>query len=384
MCFSQYVTTDLRIPCDLEGLNVENGITSAVLHTGMLAECGGNVRRNPKVSSKRVAAVVTSPNQKRPRRSCNTAAAVELQRHRAECTLGQLQYSLKHLATSQREMAIQKLPPRVKQALLAYMERVQAEPCQDRTCPRAAHSTILRTAKKPSIARESRAARRVAMPADCRVRCRTTLYGRGYQACMNMKGLRFYTRQQADCRAAAQHQTVLERLHQMLTAAITADPEAWYCPESLTQMCRAVLQACGTSEATLGLGVFVHMKASEWLGQRCSITSQVLPLAEALALHSRLLLARRSSWEALRVECVRLLQDKRRLSTVEAEAAVDAARRAAASAGLARVVHSVERALAAVERRAAQAARVVLQQQRMATLRRTKVGRPRMRQPAQC
>jgi len=178
-----------------------------------------------------------------------------------------------------------------------------------------------------------------------------------YLAHAHTKGLRFYTRKQADPEVALAHQAILLRLRHALTAASASDPSVWIRPEELRELCEAALRASGTSEAALGLSIFVHLRAARWLGPRSAVVSPVLPLAEALATHARLLRARRASWEALRAEWVPLLARRGGISLNAAEAAADEARRRAAGRGLERAVQGAEQELDRVQDRAARVAR---------------------------
>merc|ERR1712139_336622 len=160
---------------------------------------------------------------------------------------------------------------------------------------------------------------------------------------IHVKALRLYTREQATLEAAIEHQIVLVQIKQALTTRIAGKEQLWDGHNDAFQVCQAVLQENGTSEAELGLRAWVHIRAPRWLGSRCRIGSMATDLASALAVHSRLLHAKATSWEALRAEWVHLVQIRKHVSLMEAEATVDSYRHATLRENLTRALLGVER-----------------------------------------
>merc|ERR1712061_149447 len=165
-----------------------------------------------------------------------------------------------------------------------------------------------------------------------------------YVARMHMKALRFYTTGQVEIKKALEHQAILLHMRNVLAQARVSEPEVWEDSGRICCMCTAIMKEYGTSEKEMGLSVFVHMRAVQWLGSRCSIISPVMSLTEAVALHSRLLRARRTSWEALRAEWIRILCQKKRFSTGTAEAMVEKIRQNGLKERFTQTVRKVERA----------------------------------------
>merc|ERR1712226_438764 len=92
------------------------------------------------------------------------------------------------------------------------------------------------------------------------------------------------------------------------------------------------------------------MRADEWISRRATITSPVMPLQDAVAAHSRLLTARRTSWDKLRAEWVHLMQQTQharlqRLSKAQAEAVAEHARLELLQHRLKQAVKAAERAI---------------------------------------
>lgn len=178
---------------------------------------------------------------------------------------------------------------------------------------------------------------------------------RKYKAHIDMKALRIYTRAYPKKELAIQSQAALVRLRNALVAASALDPEVWDRPEDVCRMFRDVLHACGTSPEKLGLAVYVSLRADRWLGRRLHITMPVMPLQDALELHSRLLRARDTSWEALRKEWLGAPRLKR--LAPGAETRLEEARQQAIQRQLARAKGAAARALGEERRRAARARR---------------------------
>jgi curved DNA-binding protein CbpA len=177
--------------------------------------------------------------------------------------------------------------------------------------------------------------------------------GSHYKAYMDIKALRVYTRSHSLIEDAIDQHIALVSLRHALREASRNDPEIWDTSDGslrIYSICKDVFKAHGTSEDDLGLSAIVSLRADRWLGRGQHVTSSMMPLAEALRAHARLLNARNVSWMALRSEWVRLMLNKKRalkigLSSAEAQSRADDARQIALNQKLARVLGKVTVAL---------------------------------------
>lgn len=254
--------------------------------------------------------------------------------------LESLRSVLQAMDALQRETIIQGMVPQMRVKLLGYMEQARETGNVLRNVGFQAAAIKHHSRKaKPNTAREASAYGL------------SKVYGGSgpqrmkYQASIHVKALRLYTREQCSVQAAIEHQIVLVQLKQALDAQSIGEPEFWDDHRTVLQVCEAVLSSNETSEAELGLRAWVHIRAPRWLGPRCRISSMATPLAKALEVHARLLRARDTSWESLRVEWLHLLQFQKRFSAKEAATIVDRARRATLAENLKRALNSVERML---------------------------------------
>lgn len=258
------------------------------------------------------------------RRRCTTKARGGFHHPSAVQALVTLKETLQSMDLKSRRTAIDSLRPHVRTALLAFMERARNSISQGRA----------------TGSREG-----------TRARSSVWVVTRGgmqrFRARVYFGSLCLVTREQLDKGIAMQSQAILERVRAEVAAEAAARPELWEDDEALLQLCRHTLEASCTSEAALGLGAAVTLRATRWLGEE-RISSPVSTLCSAFCTRRRLLRARATSWEALRLEWVALLQGSDRknpCSPQQAEAIVDAARGNAVRTQLLRSVRSVERVL---------------------------------------
>lgn len=266
-------------------------------------------------------------------------AATDLQERMARlgAPLSQLRDALQCMGADQRFAALKILTPRVQTALVTFMESFQKYPTATFRRPQCNSSQL--DPKMPAAS---------VIPATPSAAVKHT-HGK-YHAHMHVKALRFYTRGHAELEVALEHQMVLVQLRQALTAAGAKSLNFWEDSAKTYQLCLDILQANNTSEQHMGLAIYTYMRAGHWLPQKCTIISPVMILADAIELHSRLLRARRTSWEHLRKEWVMLMQcphhpSAKRKSAREAERIADGARAAALKVQLSRAVLSTTRAL---------------------------------------
>merc|ERR1719203_2092604 len=173
-----------------------------------------------------------------------------------------------------------------------------------------------------------------------------------YKARLNLNSLRLWTTEQTERSVAAQHLSILKHMRDTVAAASAAAPQFWADTDVVHQTCQGVLRAHQTSERELGLSACVVLRATRWLGST-RVTSPAMSLGGALQAHARLVLARASSWEALRAEWIRVLEPgasphrrgiSRRRGSAAAQA-VDAARQHNLKHQFLRAALTAERAL---------------------------------------
>jgi len=258
---------------------------------------------------------------------------------RVDATLGRLRAVLQAMTPDQRRCSIERMALPVRAALFAFMKGARTAavgaPPREETAPAAS--------PRPSMA------------GAANVRTTRTARGVAHQAQLRIGHLRMYARAQAEPDVALKH---LAALAQVRRDVVAAGEDIWEQPARFCSIFAEALREHGTSEDTLGLGVFVYMRADEWIDRSRTITTPVMKLPHALEMHSRLLRARRTSWASLRAEwapllrCTQLAQ-KQGVSLVEAEAMAESARRGLLERQCKQAVCSVERAMARKRGRAA-------------------------------
>lgn len=207
----------------------------------------------------------------------------------ADTTLRRLQAVLTSVTRDQRRDAILQMPLDVRKALVAYMENPQK-------------TTMMTTRPDDNVHKTSTRA----FPArNIDMRTRKYTFGTRYQAQLRIKHLRMYGSAQEDIETAIKHQMAFIQLSHAIN---DASGDVWNDPDTFCKLFRAVLNQHGTSDTQIGLSVFIFMRADEWIDRSRAITSPVMPLHDALVLQSKLLHARKTSWEALRAEWIPLMQ----------------------------------------------------------------------------
>jgi len=245
--------------------------------------------------------------------------------------LRRLRDLLQHMDKPLRSRLMSSIPLRVQQALVDFMKKV----------PKQAREMLESLDHSPG-----------AMGSAC-TRLQTKSQGsssKNSKAMLDIEHLRFYTRW-TTLEAAIEQQLILAKLQDRITAASDSDESFWSKPANTRQIFDDLLAEHETSMDTFGISVYVEMRTPEWVGSRHHITSPVLPLEEAIALRSRLLHARSTSWESVREEWIPLLQSgKNSCSLAEAEERLLQARRSFLERQLPHAVKSVQRALEAQDR----------------------------------
>eukprot|EP00747_Dinoflagellata_sp_TGD_P166997 gnl/TRDRNA2_/TRDRNA2_190659_c0_seq1.p1 gnl/TRDRNA2_/TRDRNA2_190659_c0~~gnl/TRDRNA2_/TRDRNA2_190659_c0_seq1.p1 ORF type:complete len:441 (-),score=59.36 gnl/TRDRNA2_/TRDRNA2_190659_c0_seq1:102-1424(-) len=251
-----------------------------------------------------------------------------------DAALEQVRIVLQSMTRAKRLEAVSGMVPHIQKELLNFMEQRQRVP------------DVIAGTEGRSRSREPRR--------DCWIRgtgVRKLPGSKLFQAHLAVKALRLYTRGQTDIEIAIKHQMILVGLRQAMNAATAANATIWDDPAQLQGMCTTFFESHGTTASKLGLSVFVTLRAPGMIGNRFNISSPVLPLAEALAVHSRLLNARNQSWDMFRAAWVELMQrakhQKKGLSLADAEDFADGARNAFLEERLVKAVWAVQKVLTA-------------------------------------
>lgn len=244
---------------------------------------------------------------------------------------------LQSMSAAQRLASIQRVDPEAKVELLSYMTKY----------PKLAPTKTNGDRQRTYFYDRSKAS--VHTSALSNVRAITSTLGARYKAHLVIRGLRLYA-DATNYETAINQHIIFLQMRDAVFAASSDNSSIWEDPASLLRTFSRVLDDNETSEAELGLHVFVYMRAAPWLDKKTFITSPVMELREAVTLYSRLLCAQKSSWSELRTEWIALLQctrgGRKRLSKAEAEKIVDSARGNAleqqfdrAAQGLKRAIH---------------------------------------------
>lgn len=286
--------------------------------------------------------------------------------HGTLATLMQLRNALQALVPAQRKSAIMQMAPRVREELLAHMSSQQ---------------TLHEAAAATSPGGEKNVRKRGGQGNSwCRgtdIRAVRHMHKTIYQVQLRLRHLRMYTRGQVDIDTAISHQMLLVRARHAVDAV---GEEIWDEPRQFCDVFTNTLTKAGASLDELGLSVFIFMRADEWICRCATITSPVLALEDAVAAHSRLLLARRTSWAQLRTEWVFLMRQTQRarlqqLSQAQAEALADRARQGLVERQLKTAVRAIERAISCRVRQEQRTARTRAQALRRAAKEKAAVGR---------
>lgn len=277
--------------------------------------------------------------------------------HATHATFEQLRTTLHDLAPMHRRSAIAQMPLQVRTELLAYMS------CHHASAPISAPAA---TDGHKNVDNETNQGSPWSRGTD--VRTMRHIHKTSYHAQLRIQHLRMYTRSEADFDTAISHQMALIRARHAIEAA---GEEIWNHPREFHNVFMSALESSGLSPIVLGLSVFIFMRADEWISRCATITSPVMPLEDAVAAHTRLLVARQSSWVTLRTEWVLLMRQTQharhqQLSQAQAEAVAEKARRGLLHQRLKQMISAAERAIGLRCRFEKKAMKVEAQKQRRA------------------
>lgn len=272
--------------------------------------------------------------------------------HDTRPALEHVRVALQNMKPQQRQAAIHEMPAAVRNELLAYMGRYLP--------PHIANATL--DSKKHTQKRS------VAWSRGTGVRTLKYIHKLSYQPQLRIRHLRIETHAQADFDKAVSLQIVLVNVRHAIEAA---GDEIWDHPAHFCQVFDSVLESAGISRERLGLSVMIFMRAEEWVGRFATIISPVMSLPEAVTVHSRLLVARRASWQDLRTEWIRLVQQtqhaqEKQMTRAQAAAVADKARLAQLQHCMKQAIKSAERALMLQHQLQQKTLKVQLQMRRQA------------------
>lgn len=252
--------------------------------------------------------------------------------HDTHAAVEHLRVTLQDMTPLQRRAAIPDMPLHVRNELLAYMTSQHVSP----PCAAAAQDSKKSTQKRSA-----------SWSRGTDVRTLKYIHVTSYQAQLRIRHLRMYTSAQADIETAISLQMVLISIRRAIEVA---GEEVWNDPPRFCHVVAAVLESAGISQEELGLSVLIFMRADEWIGRFGVITSPVMSLEDAVAAHSRLLVARQTSWAQLRAEWVHLMQQTQhartqRMTQAQAETVAEKARQALLQHRLKQAVKAAKRAI---------------------------------------
>jgi hypothetical protein len=230
-----------------------------------------------------------------------------------------------------REKTLSRIPLRVQQALMEFIKNNPEKPVEplvntERNHQRLASGSTRLQAKANGASEKTSNAQ------------------------LDIEHLRFYTRW-TSMEVAVEQQLILARVRDRLGEASGNDATFWDTPRNIYQVFESVLAEHQMSMKEFDVSVYVEIRAPQWVANCHRITSPVLPLEDAVALRTRLLSARSTSWEHLRIEWIALLQGGRHARSLEeAEFHVYQARCCFLEQQFSHAVQSIERALDCQER----------------------------------
>jgi curved DNA-binding protein CbpA len=234
--------------------------------------------------------------------------------HIASCAMNRLHIAMQDLPATHRKAAISRMPLSLRRELLVYMSNEKASaPCSK-----------LPKVKLP-LARRVRGQDSFTRGTD--IRTLKFVHKTAYQVQLRIRHMRMYTKAQDSIDTAIQHQIALVEVRHAL---ISSGELIWDCPQKFANIITSNLRKFGTCIEDLGFSVFISMKADDYICRPATISSPVLTLTEAVAVHSRLLKARKTSWDNLRAEWIPLMYQTqrsrvRKLSLAKVETIVDTA-----------------------------------------------------------
>jgi hypothetical protein len=262
-------------------------------------------------------------------------------------TLSQLCAILQEMEPGLRYTSIEALSPRLRVSLAAFMKSRRASSNNNDVCQNRKKQTDKSTQQEHQVA---------FIVSKALHACATT-HRPTYKAHLHIKALRFYTIAHPNLEVALDRQMILMQLRQALVAANNTHSCLWEDAHATYQICMEVLNANRTSEIDMGLCSYVYLRAANLLVQTRTIISPVMPLRETLELHSRLLRARRTSWQALRAEWIDIMLSTRqplakRKTLVDAEVIADEARSEALKIQFTRLARRLAKSVEHDEKRA--------------------------------
>lgn len=252
--------------------------------------------------------------------------------HDTDTAVEHVRAALQGMTATQRRDAIVQMPNAVRNELMKYMKT---------------HKTNGPDADAAAQSRKSAQKNFEAWSRGTGIRTLQHIYKTSYQVQLRIRHLRMETKAHADFETAISVQMVLVRVRHALEAA---GEVVWSDPNEFHKVFTDVLENAGVTQEDLGLSVFIFMRAEEWIGRFATITSPVMPLKDAVAAHSRLVVARQLSWAHVRAEWVHLMLQTQQARTnhmtpTHAEAVVEKVRVTFLQHCLKRAVKSAERAI---------------------------------------
>lgn len=300
----------------------------------------------PRVSVSKRAGPKLEARQKRQRENIDSMArthtllrtakvAKDTSRRRAAVTrLAGILKSVRQVSSARLKQMLDDMKPGLKEALLTYM-------------------------KTPQVAVDESGRTSSFIPADgpfywgSSIRTTKDAKTPRYQPQLRMRYLRIETRAQRDVEVAFHHQACLVHACSAVTAA---GIDIWDDASRFCQIFEAGLREAGLPLESLGLSAHIFMRADDMFCRPAVITSPVMTLGRALAVHAQLSRAHRESWESLRAAWVPLMRStrharRRALSEPEAFAIADRARLALLERRFARASRAAERAVGSSQSR---------------------------------
>jgi len=271
-------------------------------------------------------------------------------------TLSQLCAILQEMEPGLRYTSIEALSPRLRVSLAAFMKSRRA----------SSNNNDVGQNRKKQTDKSTQQEHQFAFMVSKALHACATTHRPTYKAHLHIKALRFYTLAHPNLEVALDRQMILMQLRQALVAATKTHSCLWEDAHATYQICMEVLNANRTSEIDMGLCSYVYLRAANLLVQTRTIISPVIPLRETLELHSRLLRARRTSWQALRAEWIDIMLSTRqplakRKTLVDAEVIADEARSEALKIQFTRLARRLAKSVEHDEKRASRQHRKMIQ-----------------------
>jgi hypothetical protein len=209
--------------------------------------------------------------------------------HKKTKTIGKLRCVLQSMVACQRREAISDMDPCVRQALSRHMKQ-QQQPAMNN-----------RKTKTDQFGQDANAYTPKSGAAGVHK------FGRLYRAYVAVANMEIYSRLQSNVEEAIEDHVILTQVRDVIVVAMLERRS----DDDLIDMVRKFLVDCNTSEDDIQLRAKIRVRATEWMGA-LRISSHMLLFENAIHLRSKILRAKRSSWQDFRAVCISLLQrDKR-------------------------------------------------------------------------